>query len=389
MQEELATDELRREEPDITEKLITAMEGILQMSEAQAKGISTIAEAVSEIRFALERQGSVINELRNSVDDMKTEQISDAVLSDIHSKIKNISEAWNIMLSSSSALEERLSKLEAKTDNVNENVTALFERMDGDVRQLSMAMKEAVEKNNENNENIIEKINAARVAAQRASEAAEEMREVAEINRQAIKGLRERAEGNAAMIEASRKVIEALDEKMDTASNEMNRRLAKNEEMMTERIDYIVSSINEKIDASLSSVNRKIDEMHEAWHKVELDNFEEMEKINLILTEMNAKFERLESLINELKAKPRRAPARRRQIRRALARRPTGAVVDYVAIEEMIVNYVRESGRVTIDAVRGHAGIGETTLRKLLHGMVRDGKLSRQRQGKFVYYSVE
>ena len=388
--EELATDELRREEPDITEKLISAMEGILQMSEAQAKSITAISDAISEIRFALEQQGNAVHDLKDSVNEIKIDQVSEPILADIHAKIRNLSEAWNIMLSSSSIIEERLSKLEAKTDNVNENMSAMFERTEGDIRQLSMAIKDFIERSNGKSEELIEKVNAARVAAQRASESAEEMREIAEISRQAIKGLRERAEGNAAMIEANKKVLESMNEKLDDFAREMDRGITKNDEMITSRIDYIVSSLNEKIDTSTERINSKLNEMHEAWHKVEIDNFEEIEKINLILVEMQSRFERLEVLISELK--PSRAPARRKTARRRAARRaprPTGAVVDYAAIEEMIVNYVRESRRVTIDAVRGHTGIGETTLRKLLHSMVRNGKLLRQRKGKFVYYYVE
>ena len=89
--EELATDELRREEPDITEKLIAAMEGMLQMSEAQAKSITAISDAIADIRFALDRQGSSISELRGAVSELNTDQISEPVLSDIHAKIRNIS----------------------------------------------------------------------------------------------------------------------------------------------------------------------------------------------------------------------------------------------------------------------------------------------------------
>ena len=389
--EELATDELRREEPDITEKLIAAMEGMLQMSEAQAKSITAISDAIADIRFALDRQGSSISELSGAVSELNTDQISEPVLSDIHAKIRNISEAWNIMLSSSSTLEEKLSLLAAKVDNISEDIAGLFQRVEGDIRQLSMALKESIEKGDARSDEFSEKLNAARVAAQRAAESAEEMREIAETNKQAIKGLRERAEGNAALIEANRKTIESMNENLDNAAREMDRRLARNEEIITSRIDYAVSSMSEKIDDATARTSSKLSEMHEAWHNIEVENFEEMEKINLILTQMQAKFERLEMLISELKPK-RRAPAPRKPRkpakRRARKPRPEGAVVDYRAIEDLIVNYVRENGRMTIESIMRHTGIGETTQRKILNQMVREGKLVKERQGKFVYYTV-
>ena len=394
--EELATDELRREEPDITEKLIAAMEGMLQMSEAQAKSITAISDAIADIRFALDRQGSSISELRGAVSELNTDQISEPVLSDIHAKIRNISEAWNIMLSSSSALEEKLSLVAAKVDNISEDLTGLFERVEGDIRQLSMALKESIEKSDVRGDEFSEKLNAARVAAQRAAEGVEEMREIAETNRQAIKGLRERAEGNAALIEANRKTVEAMNENLDNVAREIERRMARNEETVTSRIDYVVSSMNEKIDASTERTNSKLNEVHEAWHNIEMENFEEMEKINLILTQMQVRFEKLESLISDLKVKPKRRvsaprkakkPKRRASARRRAAR-PEGAVVDYRAIEDLIVNYVRENGRMTIESIMRHTAIGQTTQRKILNGMVRNGRLLKERQGKFVYYLV-
>src|SRR3989338_1619370 len=99
--EELATDELHRDEPEMTEKLILAMEGILQMSEAQARSVSAITDAITEVRYALEKQGTAIYDLKNAMSDLKTDQVEESVLADIHGKIKNLSEAWNIMLSSS------------------------------------------------------------------------------------------------------------------------------------------------------------------------------------------------------------------------------------------------------------------------------------------------
>src|SRR3989338_1050313 len=201
--EELATDELHRDEPEMTEKLILAMEGILQMSEAQARSVSAITDAITEIRYSLEKQGTVIHDLRTAISELKIDQMEEPMLADIHGKIKNLSEAWNVMLSSSTMLEDRLVMLEAKTDNVNQLMASMLERFDGDLHQVKMSLNNLIDRDEElkdeisrlesttatnfdqliaavkenNNEELKEMINAARVAAQRASESVEEIRD--------------------------------------------------------------------------------------------------------------------------------------------------------------------------------------------------------------------
>ncbi len=418
--EELATDELRSEDEDfIASKLIAAMEGMLQMSEAQARSITAITDAISEIRYALERQGSVVNDMKNSLAELKIDRLDEPVLSEIHMKLKNLSDSWNIIASANVNLEDRITRWEAKISNINEDVAALSERFGGDLRQLKMGLSESMERDtavqdglsrlearseglNERlveifdrleNSDLGERISAAHASAQRASEAAEELREIAETNKQAIRSVRERIEGNAAMIETNRKAIEAMSagiqDAVDHTSASVNKIesvVERTEESLKKRIDYTFTSVNEKMDTSIQYISTKINEMQEAFQNAEMQNFDEQERTTAAVRELQSKLENIEMMLIEMKPKPR-AP-RKSAARKRSAARPTGAVVDYAAIEELIVAYVRENGRVTIDAIKGHTGIGETTLRKILHGMVRKGQIASQRQGKFVYYSA-
>ena len=93
MNEEFATDELHQntvKSPDIMEKLISAMEGMLQMSEAQARSISAIAEVLIEIKISLAR-------------------------------------------------------IEGKLNAANENNAANYERIDGEMKKFIMAMHDETE----------------------------------------------------------------------------------------------------------------------------------------------------------------------------------------------------------------------------------------------------
>ncbi len=524
LDEELATDELRHGEhkeiditENITEKLIAAMEGILQTNEAQASSISSIANAVSKIRSALESQMSAIHNLDSAFQDMKSKQVGEAAISDIQAKIRNLSDTWKIMLSESHLVEERLSRLEAKTDNINENVSGNLERLEDNIRQSFMSIREALDRNEE----LQKKINGVKSIAAMTSEAVEYMKNMAEINRETIRSLREGLAENAMMIEESKKSLQALDSEIANRFDGLSFSLGEN----ANKIDDLYSSMKEKLDAAArrsennmeklsasigesrkeneefqrkiagmnknmedfhehmeeikdvvelsrqdindlrgktennatmialntravddlkSSSKQSIEKMHNTVDKADLSIAELKERLNMAILEIDEKINSLELFTNrgiedvqtlqnvaeldlkdiltrlfsieqmiiELKPKKRakrveakrrvkakrprvkRAKVRRRTIarRRAPARRPAqkpvGAVVDYAAIEELIVNYVRENNRATIDAIKGHTGIGETTLRKLLHDMVRKDKLQRQRQGKFVYYYV-
>ena len=129
--EELPTGEMRHRSdirPGIIsiEKLVALFEGILQMGEAQARGISSIAGAISEIRLALDGHASTIYEIKNAVE----RRTDEAIQSDIHGKLKALSESWGAVASSAASKEERLLELESIVDNSSKNINVMLKSLE-------------------------------------------------------------------------------------------------------------------------------------------------------------------------------------------------------------------------------------------------------------------